>query len=297
MPKQPADRSKFKRMQVIKDIMTSWGTIDKKTLTEKVCRAFDCDEKEISRAIYRDLEELVISGEANVTYYTRDGALIDDFDADVHKNFFCKWTLINAETKIIGINLLYSIDTAIWCPPIFNHSLSIHKGSVEPSLRTRHIYLCIGTNFICLKVSLEDTTLPISFHFSRKNNDITTQEIKDIETFSKRIVMLKIPIGGLTSYKDSDHLGHFVMTLKNKNDIELMDLNSSNGTTVYKLAMKDADRLRVNGELLGEKTVSESWNTLSVESFKKIDLKPNKKETFPTPLIVQCCEGFRVLVM
>jgi len=297
MPKQPADRPKSKRIQVIKDIMTRWGTIDKKTLTEKLCRSFDCDEKEISRAIYRDLEELVSTGQANVTYYSRDGALIDDFNADIHKNFFCKWTLTNAETKIMGEGLLHNIDASIWSPAIFNNSISIHKGTSEPSVRTRHIYLCIGSNFLCLKVSLEESTVPISFHFSRTNDDITTFEIKDIEELTKRIVIIKIPVGGLSSYKDKEHLGHLLITLPNEKEVELKDLKSSNGTSVYKISMKDAERLRLNGELLGEKTVSESWNTLSVESFKKIDLVPMKKETFPTPLVIQACAGFRVLVM
>lgn len=300
MPKQPADIPKSLRIKMVRELINECGLIDKKTLTARVSQRLRCEEKLISRALYRDLEELVRNKEIEVEYYERSGERIPEYDPAEHKNVECKWRGFNSDVKINGVGLINRMDGQIWADPLYIPSISIGKGNSDTTPRTRHIYLGIGTHYICIKTSLSDDSLPFSYHFARvREVKIEKSEVDIIQATlnKKRMAYVRMPASGLSAFKDTDHLGHFTITILENDLVEIMDLNSSNGTIVYQLTMADAETIRLNSELIGYETVTESWNALKVATYKRTDLKPMSGQKFSTPIVIQCCEGFRILVI
>ena len=80
MPKQPGGTPKYKRIEKLRELFKRWGKMDKNTVDSQMSGALGVDSEDLSRALYRDLEELVTRGDIEVLYFHRDGTPIDDFD-------------------------------------------------------------------------------------------------------------------------------------------------------------------------------------------------------------------------
>ena len=87
-----------------------------------------------------------------------------------------------------------------------------------------------------------------------------------------------------------------LIEVKDEYNVIVHDLNSQNGTVVYKLTQDDAGKLIASGELLGDVTVSQSWTSLSPESFVPNPIKTGKSETHQAPIVAQASEKFRILI-
>jgi len=82
----------------------------------------------MKRAIYRDLDDLVNTNRLIVEYFTRDGAKIEDYNSDIHKNVISQWVLLGSENKIIGESLMKSISSQLYCPKHLKNDLSLAAG-------------------------------------------------------------------------------------------------------------------------------------------------------------------------
>ena len=187
------------RIQVLLDVLERWGRLDKTAICSKVGNAIDenYESESFQRAIYRDLEDLVTDARIAVDYFTRDGALIEDYDSDINKNVTYQWYIPSAEGKISGSGKLESLNGLIFVPKVLKNDLSIIDGKVEANPRHHHFYFQIGSSFLCLKVSFE--ALPVSVVISRTHGDISLIEIEEIKAkLGLRTVILKVPFASLS---------------------------------------------------------------------------------------------------
>jgi hypothetical protein len=284
------------RIQVLLDVLERWGRLDKNAICSKVAQSIDenADSESFQRAIYRDLEDLVTDAKIAVEYFTRDGALIEDYDSDVHKNVSCQWFIPSAEGKISGSGKLESLNSLIYVPKILKNDLSIIDGKIEANPRHLHLYFQIGANFLCLKISFE--ALPISILFSRIHGEITYKEIEEIKNkMGLRTIILKIPFASLSSFKTNTQAGHALFKINNENEIEITDYNSSNGSRIYKLTTSEADRIREKASRLDDMTMTSTWKEIDPNLVKPSEVKGTLK--FKSPTLVEIGDNFKILVV
>lgn len=284
------------RIQVLLDVLERWGRLDKNAICSKVAQAIDenADSESFQRAIYRDLEDLVADAKIAVEYFTRDGALIEEYDSDIHKNVACQWFIPSAEGKISGSGKLESLNSLIYVPKILKNDLSIIDGKVEANPRHLHLYFQIGASFLCLKISFE--ALPISILFSRIHGDITQTEIEDTKKkIGLRTVIFKVPFASLSSYKQGTSLAHALLKIHNENEIEIIDYNSTNGSRVYKLTSAEADRIREKAAKLDENTMTSTWKDIDPNLVKPTDIKESFK--FKAPALAELGDNFKLLIV
>ena len=288
--------SRLERIQVITDILNRWGKLDKSTIDQRLSAKMGVElTSALKRAIYRDLDSLVNSNRAIVEYYTRDGAIIDDYDSDVHKNVISKWHIVGAENKIIGESLLRGINSHLHCPSFLRNDLSLSTGNTDTAFNTRHIYFTFLGKFMCLKVNLE--SVPVKILVTRNKGEIVLDEISAVEEkFGKRCVIFKIPAQKVSSFdpKRDDKNGHLLITI-NEDTLEFEDLGSSNGTKLYKLSMEVADEFRTNGALLGAETMSVNWTGMIQREIQDgVEVKKHIEE--PPVLLNLADEHFLLIV-
>jgi hypothetical protein len=91
MPKMPGGIKRFRRLFALVDVIERWGRLEKEKIDQLVSANLGVDIQMITKALYRDLQELVEMNILEVYYLTRDGRPIEDHDPDIHKNFLCEW--------------------------------------------------------------------------------------------------------------------------------------------------------------------------------------------------------------
>lgn len=284
------------RIQVLLDVLERWGRLDKNAICSKVAQSIDenADSESFQRAIYRDLEDLVTDAKIAVEYFTRDGALIEDYDPEIHKNVSCQWFIPSAEGKISGSGKLESLNSLIYVPKILKNDLSIIDGKMEANPRHHHFYFQVGSSFLCLKASFE--ALPVSIIISRIHGDITLSEIEEIKNNSGiRTIILKIPRASLSTYKANAKLGHAKIKLNNQNEFEILDFESSNGSRVYKLTTLEADRIREKASKIDDFTMTSTWKDIDPHLVKPNEVKENMQ--FKSPALVELGDNFKILIV
>lgn len=283
------------RIQVLLDVLERWGRLDKTSICSKVGNALDEDpvSESFQRAIYRDLEDLVTDLKISVDYFTRDGALIEDYDSSIHKNVSCQWYIPSSEGKISGSGKLENLNSLIYVPKILKNDLSIIDGKVEVNPRHHHFYFQVGSSFMCLKISFE--ALPVSIVISRIHGDILLTEIEEIKNrLGLRTVILKVPFASLSSFKSSTQLGHAQIKIINHNEFELIDFSSTNGSRIYKLTTSEADNIREKASRIDDLTMTSTWKDIDPEFVKPNDIEGNSK--FKNPSLIELGENFKILV-
>lgn len=296
MPKEPSGITKSKRLEAVRQVLRRWGRLNKQQINQYVSTHLGADADEISRALYRDLEELVANGEAVDYRFSPDGKLIDNYDPDVHKNTNAEWALVGSENTVLGDSILREIGGSFYAPARLVRDFRIEAGSTEPSFQTIHIYFSVLQSFLCLKLNVN--ALPIKLLIGRPQDQLNyTPPLEDIyKRFGKRTAVLLIPLPNISSTISSEKCGHASIDIANPEVVSISDLNSKNGTSYYKMSQNDADLLRRKGNLLGDKTISMSWTKIKRSDLIPVKIPSGNSETMSLPVLVELSLNFRLLI-
>ncbi|MFP5492775.1 MAG: hypothetical protein ACLGG0_14830 [Bacteriovoracia bacterium] len=278
------------------DVLGRWGRLDKNQIAEHVGRVLDenFESESFQRAIYRDLDDLVQDNRVQVEYFSRDGALIEDYDPDIHRNVYCQWYIPGTEGQISGSGHLKSHNGLFQAPKLLKSDFSILSGNSQVDPRHRHIYFQIGSAFLCLKASFQ--ALPFSILVSRIHGTIEQKEIDDVRKgFGLRACILKVPFPRLSSFKDDKKPGHLLMEFPSESTVSVIDFNSSNGTFVYKLKFSEADKIRNSGSVMNEYTLTSTWENVDLSFVKPI--KITDKATYELPILIDAGNEFKLLIV
>ena len=284
------------RIQVLLDMLERHGRSNKNDICFRVAQALDEDSESESfqRAIYRDLEDLVMEAKIAVDYFTRDGAFIDEYDPDIHRNVSCQWFIPSAEGQIIGAKQLSDLNGFLYVPKILKDEFSLLSGNYSPDSKHRHLYFQRGHKFLCLKNSFD--AIEYSIALSRIHGEVNANEIKEVaDTLGKRSVILKLPIAKLSSYKPALKICNAHIRILTDGEVEIEEFGSTNVIYAYKLTMNEADEMRSKGEQINEETVTSTWVTTS--NFKATPEEIKGKIKIKCPLLIEFGESFHLLII
>ena len=288
--------TRYQRIQVLMDVLSRWGRLDKNQIAEHVGRVLDenFEAESFQRAIYRDLADLVTDSRIQVEYFSRDGGLIEDYDPEIHKNIYCQWYIPGSESEISGSGHLKNQNGLFHAPKLLKNDFSILSGNSQADPRHRHLYFQIGSAFLCIKASFQ--AIPFCIIVSRIHGAIDQKETDEIKKlFGARASILKVPFPRLSSFKDSTRLGHFLIEFQNESSLTITDFNSSNGTFVYKLKFSEADKIRSSGAVMNDYTLTSTWENVDLSFVKPI--KISDKATYEIPILIDAGNEFKLLVV
>lgn len=287
--------SKNQRQNKVKEIINRWGRLDKAQIDTHISTSFDLELTDgLRRAIYRDLDELVTNGELDLLYFTRDGAVIDDFEPNLHKNYYNQWVSKDFNKAIFGQSLLTATNSDIYVSELLKNEIKIQENNTV--LDNTHRYLFFYMNSKYLNLSFRKDSVPMYIVISRFVDKISEKEIKEIEKqVGKRFVIFKLASSSISSFKANESLGHLVLDFKKNDSVSVKDLSSKNGSIFYKITPDEADEIRLKGKALIEETVSVSWHALPNETYAKQKLI-DPVESY-APFIVEMGSSFRMLII
>lgn len=289
-------KPKSYRIQILLDMLERHGRSNKNEICFRVAQALDEDSESESfqRAIYRDLEDLVLNAQIAVEYFTRDGALIEEYDSDVHRNVSCQWFIPGAEGQITGGKQLLDLNGFLYVPKILINEFSLLSGNYSPDSKHRHIYFQIGHKFLCLKTGFDAIEYGIAL--SRIHGNVNTNEIKEVmDTLGKRSVILKLPIAKLSAFKPSQKICNAHIRVLTDGEIEIEEFGSTNPIYAYKLTMSEADEMRSKGDQINEETVTSAW--VATSNFKATPEEVKGKLKVKCPLLIEFGETFHLLII
>lgn len=287
--------SKNQRQNKVKEIINRWGRLDKAQIDIHIATSFHLELTDgLKRAIYRDLDELVTTGELDLLYFTRDGAEITDFEPNIHKNYYNQWVSKNFNKAIFGQSLLTATNSDIYVSELVKNDIKIQENNNVIDNDSRYIFFYLNSKY--LNISFRKDAVPLNIVFSRFVDKITEKEINEIEkNIGKRFVILKLAPSSISSFKSNESMGHLFLEFKKNDLVCVNDLNSKNGSIFYKVTPDEADEIRIKGKALIEETVSVSWHTIPNESFAKQKIT-NPIESY-SPFIIEMGSSFRLLVI
>lgn len=286
--------SKLQRQNAVKEVIRRWGRLKKATIDENICNIFGLEADEgLKRAIYRDLEDLVTSGEIDILYFTRDGILIEDFNPSVHKNFYNEWTSKDFTGGIFGQSLLNIKSAGIYVSSILRNEIMVsEKGEISQD--KNYIFFYLNSHYI--NISFKHEIAPLKIIISRFVDAISDSEINEVEKkIGKRFIILKVPSNSVSAFKSNESLGHLMLEFKPERLIQLRDLGAKNGSDVFKLTPEEADEIRLKGKALIEETVTVSWDSIPAEMYVRKHIE-NSIDSY-APFIVELGSRFRLLVI
>lgn len=294
MPKKLTEITKSRRMKAIKEVLKTWGVQDIKEIIQKLSNKLDEDINLIKRTIYRDLDELVAEHLLIELYYTRSGEMIDDYDPELNKSATKKWQITDLEGQVHGDLKFINSGGELYCDPLIRDDVTFFSGSREPDHHNRYIYFAIGTTFFSL--ALNKMALPITVIFSRKKDEINYTEVNNIkDNISKRVIILKLPIASLSTYKGEKKLGHARLTITPDGKVEAEDLGSSNGSYYAIISPREAQALLDRGISQDCETVSSSLNSKYFPDIKFEKLLSIVKSD--VSIVLKLSDHFKVIVL
>lgn len=284
------------RIQILMDVLSRWGRLDKNQIAEHVGRVLDEDfeTEAFNRAILRDLADLVKNHRVEVEYFTRDGALLEDYDPDIHKNVFCQWFIPGSEGQVSGSGHIKSLNGYFYAPKVIRNDLSIISGNTQADPRYRHLYFQIGSAFLCIKASFQ--AFPFSVVLSRTHGSVEKVELDILrQKFGLRGCILKVPFPKLSSFKDEEKPGHLLIEFLNETKISLTDFKTTNGTHIFKLKMSEADKIRSSGAVINDYTITDTWKEIDLDFVKPIKIGEN--DVFDVPVLIEVASEFKMLIV
>lgn len=243
MPKTPAGISKSLRRDTVEFILVQWGRLNKTQIDSHVAKELKVSSDEISRSIYRDLEELVHLGRIQVHYYTRDGREIEEFNPQIHKNVTCQWSAQSSGARFLGAEYLTQTRTEYLISSRLEKIVSAEPLNHPVDEASSSCYLMFNSTGFCLKTLHSD--LPVTWIIGRKSDNTSSGELlTQLEAkFGHRLIVLMLPLPTMSSVNGQSKWGHFKLTIKESDRAELEDLGSKNGTSFISLKMNEAKSL------------------------------------------------------
>lgn len=286
--------NKIQRQNTVLEIIKRWGRVNKQQLDDRVSNSLKIELTEaLKRAIYRDLEELVIQGTIELLYFTRDGAIIDDFDPEMHKNYYIEWISKDHNKRVFGQSLLSNNNSDIYVSDLLKNEVSISENNSNPKDSHFHAYFYLNSKLLTLSFSKE--AIPLSIVISRFHEKIQQKEIDEIKSkIGSRFIIFKVSSNSISSYKKNEILGHTLINFLIDQQISIEDLKSKNGTNYYKLTPDEADSFRLQHKMLSEETVSISWDQIQTSNLSP---KKLKQETGYCPFLLELGTSFRILIL
>jgi len=311
MAKNPADIPKHVRIDAVKRVFMRWRRLDKTKVDELVSAALDTSPDSLSRALYRDLGELVELGFLDCIYFTRDGIEIKDYDPEKHRNTVCQWitsTRDGALPPFSGYGLLGSEKIFFVASERLMQGLSFHEVKRwEPGENSDHISLTFSLGVSVFNFRLSKESLPFSIAIGRT----PAEKIEECDVLSslekkwgKRVVGIYLPIPSVSTFKletDEDQRGHAIIhfdmdPVGHHLRARIEDLGSKNGT--YALAtpapvldeilqldlMKNQSTVPVSAHPFLEKLVAHSISAAGAPSH------------FSTPFMLGLSKLFRIVI-
>lgn len=288
--------TKSMRIQVLLDVLSRWGRLDKQSICHHLSTILqeDFNSQAGSRAVYRDLDELVNQGKISVDYYTRDGVHIDEYDPAKHKNVSCFWYIPSAEGLVPGSGILKTLGCLLYVSRILKNEISVIHGKSQPDPRNLHLYFICSGSFVCIKIATD--ALPFSIVISRTHGEITDKEIDSVQkSHGQRFVILKIPDAKLSSFKGPSDLGHAVLRFESKEKISVEDLGSTNGNVLYRLKLDEADHLREYASQIENLTLNKTWNDIDINLVSP--LKVQGTSNIVSPFLLEAGGSFKILAI
>lgn len=296
MPRNPTGKTKSQRIHALREVFRRWGKLDKPRIDELVSGHLGIPVEGLRKPLYRDLQELVESGEIIVRYYSSSGSEIADFDSTVHVSSRAEWALVGSEHKVLGQNALSLAGGALYPLSRLVREIRVDSGSPEFEENTIHLFFSIQSTFFCLKLPLE--SIPVTVVVSRAPGPFDgNPPIKEIEDrFGKRCALLQIPNPGVSAIKPGERLGHAVIKFSQDRSVEIFDLGSTNGTKFHPLSLQDAEVLRKSGDLLGKQTATAEW-IAAFEALVSWQMAKNEMPaSCPLPVLVRFSQEFHILI-
>lgn len=302
MPISPGGVKKSQRVQVLLQVMQHFGSLKKKEITHHVAHALSIEEDAISKPLYEDLRDLVDQGELLVTYHRPDGAVIEDFEPKIHKTAIATWSLPKAVGHVLGAGALTQHGASLAASERMKSAISVDTDSRDPDVDYVQLYFNLHAHFFGLRVLKEalNATLILGRRpkIPPRGQDKMGAHLAEIErVFGKRSLLLWVSANGVSAHEDRGRLGHLALEFESTRGVRVTDLGSSNGTSVQRLTPEEAKRLLKLGHVLGDQTMTVSWNHRETATCELKSCKPHMPERHEMPCLIQASESFRILVM
>ncbi len=293
MPIKKAEIDKTKRLNTVLDVVKKWGALDKKSIDLHVATRLGVSTQDVSRAVYRDLDYLVNNRDLEVVNYTRDGAMIDNFDPDIHKNFQNKWRPLTEKNDFLGGSLLSSIGVSIYVSRRLNNGVVLEPGAVGIRPSSIQLFFSVGKEFIGMTIDQE--ILPFKIIIGR-GKEILHKVFPEIENeIGKRLIYISVPDASISAYDSKSKLGHAMIDFT-EDQILVTDFGSKNGTSITKLRNDEISIAIESGGQYGKSTVSTKWYKKAIKSKPDIFLKKNALG-LPRPFILSLSEDSSFLIV
>lgn len=297
MPKTPSGKTKSQRIHALREVLNRWGKLDKPRIDELVSGYLGIPVEGLRKPLYRDLKELVESGEIVVRYYSSSGSEIADFDSTVHVSSRAEWALVGSEHRVLGQNALSLAGGALYPLSRLVREIRVDSGSPEFEAKTIHLFFSIQSTFFCLKLTLD--SIPVTVVVSRTPGPFDGKPpVKEVEErFGKRCALLQVPTPGVSAIKLGTRLGHAVLKFSEERSVEITDLASTNGTKFHPLSLHDAEILRKSGDLLGKQTATAEW-IAAVEALVSWQIvEAEIPRSCSLPAVVSFSKEFQILIV
>ena len=281
MPKQPGGITKFERIEALREVLTRWGKLNKPEIDERVSSKLGCQATDISRALYRDLEDLERLGQITTTHFTRDGRAVENYDPEIHKNTFCEWSIPKENASIRGSKRIRDNHIGIKVSSRLSGSVSIGEGQLsDTNCSSVCFYFSVGGLSHNLIVKAE--ALPFQVYIGRGENfKITTLSSEEESVFGKRAILFSFPLPGVSSFKGLTKSGHALLSFENMKEVKILDLSSKNGTFYLNLNKLQSEQI-VRNISSGAKATSTHALISNERDFKKA--QSTTPHVLPLPL-------------
>lgn len=232
MPKRNSSVLKSQRIDAIRQTLKRLGRARKSDIDSNVAMILGVSESDISRSLYRDLDELVNNNEFEISYFTRDGVEIPSYDPEIHKNTSAEWSL-KGFTGFRGENLLSLGAYNLFVAPALKNDVvvePIDKLVAKPGF----VRLVMNIANKLISISIPEDAIPVIFFIARLAPDRGHEKDFDeiLKYHGRRCMLLTIPNIQISSYKTAEVPGHASLTFREPGYVLVRDYNSSNGTHV-----------------------------------------------------------------
>ncbi len=294
MPKQPGGITKSIRMDCVRRVVEKFGRIRKTQIDARVSALLGISSDEVSRAIYRDLDELVGAGKLSVEYFTRDGEAIVDFDRDLHKNTVAEWMMPGCESRIVGRSLIDQSGSQIFVPKFLESFVEISDEWLPVESGRLLVMLTLKQHSI--SIAIDEAVAPVVLLFGRRvENEFVPKNAIEAR-FGKRVITLALPVPTMSSVGPLGKLGHFSICLDGELGMGLLDHSSKNGTFFSEVSLEQLAEFQSYHISLGEKTAATAWSRSGRELIQK-DRIAGDCEIKKRPFVVFASSGFPILFL